>query len=35
MKRVVLSTTEVEYVAVPEVVEEIKFLYQMLRSMEI
>ena len=35
MKSVVLSTTEPEYVAVSEVVKEIKFLYQMLRSMEI
>ena len=35
MKSVALSTTEVEYVAISEVVEEIKFLYQMLRSMEI
>ena len=35
MKSVVLSTTESEYVAVSEVVNEIKFLYQMLRSMEI
>ena len=35
MKSVVLSTTEAEYVAVPEVVKEIKFLYQLLRSMEI
>ena len=35
MKSVVLSTTEVEYVAVSEVVKEIKFLYQMLRNMEI
>ena len=35
MKSVVLSTTEAEYVAVPEVVKEIKFLYQMVRSMEI
>ena len=34
-KSVVLSTTEAEYVAVSEVVKEIKFLYQMLRSMEI
>ena len=32
---VVWSTTEAEYVAVSEVVKEIKFLYQMLRSMEI
>ena len=35
MKSVVLSTTDAEYVAVSEVVKEIKFLYQMLRSMEI
>ena len=35
MKIVVLSTTEAEYVAVSEVVKEITFLYQMLRSMEI
>ena len=35
MKNVVLSTTEAEYVAVSEVVKEIKFLYQMLRSIEI
>ena len=35
MKSVVLSTTEAEYVAVSEVIKEIKFLYQMLRSMEI
>ena len=35
MKNVVLSTTEAEYVAVSEVVKEIKFLYLMLRSMEI
>ena len=35
MKSVVLSTTEEEYVAVSEVVKEIKVLYQMLRSMEI
>ena len=35
MKIVVLSTTEAEYVAVSEVVKEIKVLYQMLRSMEI
>ena len=35
MKSVVLSTTEAEYVAVSEVVNEIKFLYQILRSMEI
>ena len=35
IKNVVLTTTEAEYVAVSEVVKEIKFLYQMLRSMEI
>ena len=35
MMSVVLSTTEAEYVVVSEVVKEIKFLYQMLRSMEI
>ena len=35
MKSVVLSTTEAEYVAVSEVVKEIKFLYQMLRGIEI
>ena len=35
MKSVVLLITEAEYVAVPEVMEEIKFLYQLLRSMEI
>ena len=35
MKSVVLSSTEAEYVAVTEVVKEIKVLYQMLRSMEI
>ena len=35
MKSVLLSTTEEEYVAVSEVVKKIKFLYQMLRSMEI
>ena len=35
MKSVVLSTTVAEYVAVLEVVKEIKFSYQMLRSTEI
>ena len=35
MKSVVLSTTEAENVAVSEVVKEMKFLYQMLRSMKI
>ena len=35
MKSLVLSSTEAEYVAVSDVVKEIKILYQMLRSMEI
>ena len=35
MKSAVLSLSEAEYVAVSEVVKEINFLYQMLRSMEI
>ena len=35
MKSVVLSTAEAESVAVSEVVKEIKFLHQLLRSMEI
>ena len=35
MKSVVLSTTEAEYVVISEVVKEIKFLSQLLRSMEI
>ena len=35
MKSVVLSTAEADYVAVLEVVNEIKFSYQMLRCMEI
>ena len=35
MKSIVLSTTEAEYVTVSELVKEIKFLYEMLRSMEI
>ena len=35
MKSVVLSTTEAEFVAVSNVVKEMKDLYQMLRSMEI
>ena len=35
MKSAVLSVTEAEYVAVSEVVKEVKVLYQMLRSMEI
>ena len=35
MKSVVLSMTEAEHVAVSEVVKEIKFLYQLLRYIEI
>ena len=35
IKSVVLSTTEAEYIAVSEVVKEIKFLYQFLMSTEI
>ena len=35
MKSLVLSTTEPEYVAVSEVVKEIKFLYQLLKFIEI
>ena len=35
LKSVVLSTTEAEYVVVSEVVKEIKFEDQLLRSMEI
>ena len=35
MKSVVISTTEAEYVAVSEVVREIKFLYQLLVYMGI
>ena len=35
MKSVVLSTTGAEYVAVSDVVKEIKFVYQTLRSSEI
>ena len=35
MKSVILSTTEAEYIAVPEVVKEVKFLYQFLMSTEI
>jgi intein-encoded DNA endonuclease-like protein len=35
MKSVVLSTTEAEYVAVSEVVKELKFVIQVLQSMEI
>ena len=35
MKSVILSTTEAEYVAVSEVVKEIKLLYQLLMSMGI
>ena len=35
MKNVVLSTNEAEYVAVSDLVKELKFLYQLQRSMEI
>ena len=35
MKGVVLSTTDTEYAEVSEVVKEIRFLYQLLRTMEI
>ena len=35
MRSVVLSTTEAEYVAISGVVKEIKFLYQLLESMDV
>ena len=35
MRSVVLSTTEAEYVAISEVVKEIKFVYQLLESMHV
>ena len=35
MRSVVLSTTEAEYVAISEVVKEIKFKYQVLESMDV
>ena len=35
MKSVVLSTTEAEYVAIFEVVKEIKFVYQLLESLDV
>ena len=35
MRSVVLSTTEAEYVAISEVVKEIKFIYQLLESMNV
>ena len=35
MRSVVLSTTEAEYVAISEVVKEIKFMYQLLESMDV
>ena len=35
MRSVVLSTTEAEYVAISEVVKEIKFVYQLLESMDV
>ena len=34
MRSVVLSTTEAEYVAISAVVKEIKFVYQLLESMD-
>ena len=35
MRRVVLSTTEAEYIALSEVVEEIKFMIQLLKTMNV
>ena len=35
MRSVVLSTTEAEYVAISEAVKEIKFMYQLLESMDV
>ena len=35
MRSVVLSTTEAEYVSISEVVKEIKFIYQLLESMDV
>ena len=35
MRSVVLSTTEAEYVAISEVVKEIKFIHQLLESMDV
>ena len=35
MRRVVLSTTEAEYVAISELVKEIKFIYPLLESMDV
>ena len=35
MRSVVLSTTEAEYVAISEVVKEVKFIYQLLESMDV
>ena len=35
MRGVVLSTTEAEYVAISELVKEIKFIYQLLESMDV
>ena len=35
MSSVVISTTEAEYVAISEVVKEIKFIYQQLESMDV
>ena len=35
MRSVVLSTTEAEYVAISEVVKEIKYICQLLESMDV
>ena len=35
MKSVVLSTTEAEYMALPEVVKELKFIFQLLQTMNV
>ena len=35
MRSVVLSTTEAEYVVISNVVKEIKFIYQLLESMDV
>ena len=35
MRSVVLITTEAEYVAISKVVKEIKFIYQLLESMDV
>ena len=35
MRSVVLSTTEAEYVAISDVVKKIRFVYQLLESMDV